>query len=704
MLSLNNSRQTQNLLHLPGNKMVQEALIAFVCIALVAFSCTVYGSLQITAKEHTLMQYTKLISEEHFIAGLPLGILLPLAEEDSTSEELGYLIEELHALNRWPILVLNATYETNETTYFDIHQHGSYIILVSAPCQEWGEYISRFWEQLEALYYRENTCQSWNPTAKFVVSVLSNCTQFDNRNVSKSIFNELWYLEVMNATVLFLKSNEQGDDNVQQNITDTAKGTHLELHVLYPYENSESCNISDDTLPVKVLTAQSLKDIKKCEVFRGQFVKNSHGCEFKIYETNNSIYLYTKERDFDHDSDDPMIKEYEWLNEISSIILESVPKRTNFITNPMSTGDILADPFIILDDYNNNKSFQYRTTEFSRLSHTVKYAWYTPCAIKYKKWSLFFKIFSTGMWISFALSLILAVITVSCISNWRHKAHLQEFKSYSNIFSTTANVIAVSLSVSVNTQPRTAPLRVFFFCWVCYCVALSTVFQAYLSTFLIEPGYQEPIKTIDQMLNSKMKYGFGDHFQNFFNESLEQVHTNILKSFVHCPNLYTCLKWATHYRNFSTIVHDFIKEEWRAVGFWTDENKRPLLCELEDGDVANVYFTFLVFKGSAFQKYINDVIDHVVEAGIFMHVKKRGLGKQRIESKVNFSRISDTYYNISLRHLQAAFYLMMLGHALALACFVIEIIWHNFRLKVRELKSTSHGHRQTKVFKVDKHV
>jgi hypothetical protein len=62
--------------------------------------------------------------------------------------------------------------------------------------------------------------------------------------------------------------------------------------------------------------------------------------------------------------------------------------------------------------------------------------------------------------------------------------------------------------VPVNTQPRSAPLRLFFFCWVCYSFAISTVFQAYFTTFLIETGYEEPIKTVEQMLASDMKFGF----------------------------------------------------------------------------------------------------------------------------------------------------------------------------------------------------
>jgi hypothetical protein len=74
----------------------------------------------------------------------------------------------------------------------------------------------------------------------------------------------------------------------------------------------------------------------------------------------------------------------------------------------------------------------------------------------------------------------------------------------SNIFSVTSNIIPVVLSVSVNTQPRAVPLRLFFLCWVRYNVAISTVFRAYLTTFLIEPGYKQSIKTVKKILASDM--------------------------------------------------------------------------------------------------------------------------------------------------------------------------------------------------------
>jgi hypothetical protein len=75
------------------------------------------------------MHYTKLISEEHFTAGLPLAIVLPLAEEGTANAEVGYLIEEFHTSGRWPILLYNVGYKMKGNMYREIIQNGNYIIL-----------------------------------------------------------------------------------------------------------------------------------------------------------------------------------------------------------------------------------------------------------------------------------------------------------------------------------------------------------------------------------------------------------------------------------------------------------------------------------------------------------------------------------------------------------------------------------------------
>ena len=220
--------------------MSPRAMIDLIFTVVAVISPTVYGSLTITDDEYPLMHFTKLISEEHFTPGRPLVIMLPitplgaaLPPADSSNKEAGYLIEELHTSGRWPILVYNVGYKTNGNMYIEIQQHGSYIILTSGPCTEWEYHTASLSQQVYELISGKNTKHSWNPTATFVVSVMSNCTQSDNKIISRAILERLWSHNVMNAAVLFLKSNKPAGNDLQQNTTVSAQGTYVELHTWY---------------------------------------------------------------------------------------------------------------------------------------------------------------------------------------------------------------------------------------------------------------------------------------------------------------------------------------------------------------------------------------------------------------------------------------------------------------------------------------
>jgi hypothetical protein len=259
-------------------------MIVTISTFLILISSTATGSLQITNLEYPLMDFTKHISEEIFTPGLPLAVVLPLAwAEDTTNKELGYLIEGLHSSGRWPILLHNASYKMKGYTYTEIHPHGSYIILISGECKLWEVLIIRFWVQLYELSVGDYTWYSWNPKAKFIVSVMSNCTHIENTKFSKALLNQLWLKEVMNAAVLFMKSKEHGTIYFQENATDSAGGTYLELHTWYPYKNSERCNPAEGTVPVKVFTVRNISDIGRSGIYRGYNAKNFHRCPFKVY-------------------------------------------------------------------------------------------------------------------------------------------------------------------------------------------------------------------------------------------------------------------------------------------------------------------------------------------------------------------------------------------------------------------------------------
>jgi hypothetical protein len=129
------------------------------------------------------------------------------------------------------------------------------------------------------------------------------------------------------------------------------------------------------------------------------------------------------------------------------------------------------------------------------------------------------------------------------------------------------------------------------------------------------------------------------------------------------------------------------------MGKLRDENKKPLLCELEDGGIASVDLVLLVIRGSRLLEPINDIVDHIVESGILTHIKKRDFPKENILSMPDALVFDDTCTVFGFSHLQTAFYLMILGYVVALACFLIENIWHGYMSKVCESICASVCHR-----------
>jgi hypothetical protein len=212
------------------------------------------------------------------------------------------------------------------------------------------------------------------------------------------------------------------------------------------------------------------------------------------------------------------------------------------------------------------------------------------------------------------------------------------------------------------------------------------VFQAYLTTFLIEPGYEEPIKTIEQILKSEKIFGFVKEYNLFFPSTSDTLYSAVVKDSLQCPDKPTCFIRAAVYHNISTVIRGLDIEIYRARGDWTDEN---LLCEIKGGVVRTLEHAMMVKKGAPFFEFIDDVLGHKVEVGIFMHIKKRCFDKLKIESKLDVPNFDDTYCAISIRHLQTAFSLLFLGYVLAVACFVTEIMWHRYRKKGRRRTSSS---------------
>ena len=85
----------------------------------------------------------------------------------------------------------------------------------------------------------------------------------------------------------------------------------------------------------------------------------------------------------------------------------------------------------------------------------------------------------------------------SCTSEWQgHKAPR----------SSLTNLRAVILVLSVSTITCKPSQRSLFPAWVCFSVAFSTVFHAFLTTFLIDSSYKNQFKTWKKFSRQVLKF------------------------------------------------------------------------------------------------------------------------------------------------------------------------------------------------------
>jgi hypothetical protein len=131
---------------------------------------------------------------------------------------VSYLIQDIYLTSRWPVLVLNVSNEMTQNMYTEIHQHCIYIVLISGQCKDWEQNTFGIGKQLSALSEGKMR-ESWKPNARFIIRVMANCTQFESKNMSRSILSHLWTYQVGNAAVLFLKPDAYRNNDMQQKKT-----------------------------------------------------------------------------------------------------------------------------------------------------------------------------------------------------------------------------------------------------------------------------------------------------------------------------------------------------------------------------------------------------------------------------------------------------------------------------------------------------
>jgi len=212
---------------------------------------------------------------------------------------------------------------------------------------------------------------------------------------------------------------------------------------------------------------------------------------------------------------------------------------------------------------------------------------------------------------------------------------------------------------------------------MCFSVAFCTVFQAFLTSFLIDSGYKAPIQNMDELLASGMKLAYPREFRPLIQNGDETEVINVLKNLVDCPSFEVCVKWALFHKNISIMLSDVNAELCYATRTCFGENSERLMCKLDDGVFFQYGLTMSMFHGHPLMRRFNEIIDRVVEAGIYKYLISRVTNLLKTFTlRISLVHPFDGYYSFNLYHLQPAFYLLLMGWCLSALCFMVELLYN----------------------------
>jgi hypothetical protein len=194
------------------------------------------------------------------------------------------------------------------------------------------------------------------------------------------------------------------------------------------------------------------------------------------------------------------------------------------------------------------------------------------------------------------------------------------------------------------------------------------------------------------MLASKINYRYHPILEEMYKESDDIDSHTILRNRVLCPNSSACLKWAHDYKNISMILDEANIEEKYATSSLLDENSKPLICSLDDGIMLTVSIVMIMHVGDPLLERIDEIIQRVVQAGLFRQWKKLHFDMIKIRSGTlhSFSLLDD-YYSFTLEHMQPAFYLLLMGFCIGTLILLLELAHHSVVRFISSVVDTERG-------------
>lgn len=591
-------------------------------------------------------------------------------------------LEELHQQELWPLVLCNR-HICDEFRYGTRSKHSSYILSLQTQ-----DLIREIRKQLTAL----KDLAEWNPRANFVVAVEQCCLFSRNDNdVVEEILTELWNWKIVNVIILIPAQNSQFQCNGNENHNESSKRQVseklpipiLEVFAWSPYQFSSFCSQVERATLINtwILDGEDRgRFLHEIPLFRKKIPSDLRGCPFRVSAFAYSPFFIQdmnngKHKDaiiFNDGLEFHLLKTIIAATDIS-VTFQPFPVRGDLWGRPLKNGSWTG----ILGQVLSGKSevaicgLYYVCHLSNGFECSMPYVfdetlWYIPCPKPFPYWMSLSRVFDVSLWLVFMLVYLLysTLIWVSVILN-NMQGNMKH--SYTSISKCFLNLWAVILGVSAYDKiPEKTIIRASFLLWVMYSLALNSVYQTFLTSFLIDPGLEHEISTVEELLESGMELGIPTTVDTVLPEltSSRYIHHTL------CTDMSLCFRRLAYEGNFAVLCSRY-NTEYDEGHKYIDSNGKSRLCHLQQ-TFSLQFVTMTVQKGSSLLEKFNTIISHVIEAGLVNLWWKDLKYVATLRAAKVFEAPNSEYTAMTTEHFQSAFFVLAFGSLLAVLCFVWE--------------------------------
>jgi hypothetical protein len=557
----------------------------------------------------------------------------------------------LHIKTLWPITISTPGLARNTTSWYKDH---NYVIITSFQVT-----FKSTTKQLELQLHALKARKSWNPRGQFLILIPEQHSA--GRELVRQVLELLWTFKALNSVIAI-----PGSTQAQV------------LYSWYPYQSPDLCIQVKEVEVNSWVFANGGYFLYSSPLFPPKMPYNLKRCNINASTIHIEPYVFMHE---EADSADRCTAGLECR--LFSLIMDKM----NMTFQLKLPGEEMWGMKLGNDSWTGMKGHLIKNisdiafgslfldTELCDVFEcTVTYfesyfVWHLPRAKEIAKWKSLFLVFRLTTWLAF-VAVCVAVVLLLWQMARSNNTDPSEMPTYSNFSQCSSNVWAVVLGVSVPEMPRTSRLRVLFLLWLFYSLHTNIVYLTFLTTFLIYPGFEHQIQSVEELVESDVEYGFHEGLDKYFNDSNDEILVKMLNNRKDCAAKVTNCHNRTITKGEFAVLETSHYMDYLNAKLYVEQSEKPLFYSLKDTFLRNNFVMYLT-KGNHLLDRINSIIRHAVEAGLIDQWWREMKISWALRSEKQIHEKSST---LALPDLQSAFVILFLGLGFCLFVFIIERI------------------------------